>query len=237
MNLHRRGFNIDDLKYFSESSLIILNKAAKEICYLLSNGYKIEGVINFVGNHYQLSTRQRLALRRCCCSILEKESRLQKLINPLECPISEINIDGFNTIITLEVALSKGSLFYARDSSLKDLAGLRGSYKIIEETKKAIELIALTLKYFNIYDINFYLDEPISNSINLKLLIEDIFAKKDLTAKVHVVKNPDTILRSLAFVVTSDSIILDQCKSWINLNSLILEKNNLNNSIIKFEFE
>ena len=35
----------------------------------------------------------------------------------------------------------------------------------------------------------------------------------------------DTTLEKLENVITGDAIILDKCKSWINLNSKIIEEN------------
>ena len=41
-----------------------------------------------------------------------------------------VHIDGFNTIITLEVALSGSHVFCCRDDVLRDLAGLRGTHAL-----------------------------------------------------------------------------------------------------------
>ncbi len=224
----RRGFNIEDLISFSDSSIITLNKASEEICIMLDRGYSIKPLTTFVGNHYQLTTRQRLALQRSCCSSIDAKNRTDKLaLNNLSTNNylwKTVHIDGFNTIITLEVALSRGTLFKCRDNSIRDLAGLRGNYRLIDKTTIAIELIASALKDMNLPGAEFYLDEPVSNSINLKLAIVDIFNKVNIPIKVHIVPNPDTLLKTMDCVVTSDSIILDNCKSWINLSDLIITK-------------
>lgn len=52
-----------------------------------------------------------------------------------------INIDGFNTVITLEVALSASLLLKCMDGTIRDLAGLRGTYCLIDKTDTAILLI------------------------------------------------------------------------------------------------
>lgn len=52
-----------------------------------------------------------------------------------------VHIDGFNSVITLEVALSGSPVFVCRDGTIRDLAGLRGTYRIIDKTEDAIELI------------------------------------------------------------------------------------------------
>jgi len=50
-------------------------------------------------------------------------------------------IDGFNTIITLEVMLCGGILFECMDGTIRDLAALRGTYRIIPQTEDAIRMM------------------------------------------------------------------------------------------------
>ncbi len=224
----RRGFAIEDLTSFSQSGIEILNKASEEVCFMLDRNYDVKPLTTFIGNHYQLTARQRLALQRSCCSTIDAKIRTSKLIDSKFLYFNEsdriIHIDGFNTIITLEVALSNGTLLKCRDTSIRDLAGLRGTYRLIDKTSETIQLIALALKDLNFIGAEFYLDEPVSNSINLKLAIIDVFNKANLPVNVHVVPNPDNILKSMDYVATSDSVILDNCKSWINLTSYIIYK-------------
>ena len=60
----KRGYIPSDAKEFGESSLPVLRRAAEEVYYLINRGYPITNVTRFVGNHYLLSERQRLALAR-----------------------------------------------------------------------------------------------------------------------------------------------------------------------------
>ena len=46
-------------------------------------------------------------------------------------------VDGFNLIITIEVALSGGLVLDCADGTVRDLAGLRGSYHPVDETDGA----------------------------------------------------------------------------------------------------
>ena len=57
----------------------------------------------------------------------------------------EVWIDGFNIIITLEVLLSGSFLFVGMDGAIRDLAALRGTYRIIPETAEAVRIL------FNIF--------------------------------------------------------------------------------------
>lgn len=229
-----RGFNSEDIKSFSKRSLDILNKSAIEICYLLDRGYDIKSATTFVGNHYQLTTRQRTALQRSCCSTLHENSRLKNMINDITNKV--VYIDGFNIIITLEVALSKGTLFKCRDNCIRDLAGLRGTYRLIDKTSVAIELLALTLKELKISEAIFYLDEPVSNSINLKIAILEVFNKANIPASVYVVPNPDNLLKDKGYIITTDSVIIDSCKGWINICPIIINRYIPNANIINFMY-
>ncbi|WP_158220156.1 DUF434 domain-containing protein, partial [Tissierella sp. P1] len=60
----KRGFDPNDHKWFSEQSLIKLSIAQEEIEWLLDRNYKLSSILEFVGGHYQLSARQRIALKR-----------------------------------------------------------------------------------------------------------------------------------------------------------------------------
>ena len=43
--------------------------------------------------------------------------------------------------------------------------------------------------------------------------------------QVENINNVDSILETLDNVITSDAIILDKCKSWLNLNKKIIDNN------------
>lgn len=132
----RRGFVPEDMRQFTEEMLEKLKEAAQDTRYLLNRGYAVKDATTFVGNHFCLSERQRMALARSISSDADVENRRKK-----ECACREVHIDGFNTIITLEVALSHSPLLQCMDGTIRDLAGLRGTYRIIDETRTAIHLI------------------------------------------------------------------------------------------------
>lgn len=219
----KRGYFPSDEKEFSGKSLEKLYKAGEDLYYLLNQGYNIKGASVFVGNHYLLSERQRLALTRAISSEKNIKIRKEKEIKGNLENIT-VNIDGFNTIITLEVALSMSLLIKSMDGTIRDLAGLRGTYRIIDKTEVSIIKIGETLEKYKVKKANFYLDAPVSNSGNLKKKIEELL--KDFTFEVEVlnINNVDATLEKLDNVISSDAIILDKFKSWINLNKEIIEK-------------
>ena len=132
----------------------------------------------------------------------------------------DVWIDGFNQIITLEVLLNHSPLFLGMDGVVRDLASLRGNYRIIPQTKQAVALLLEWVYAYHPGTIHILLDAPVSNSGRLKTKIYDV----DPMVDVQIVQHVDLILYEKANVITSDSIILDSCISWFNLMVLCLKK-------------
>lgn len=222
MKVKKRGFDSLDRKWFMGEDLKTLKKSADEIQFLLDRDYKMNSAVEFVGNHYLLSKRQRNALKRSLASNAQYKDRRSKVLPCSRIKDNYIYVDGFNLIITLEVALSNSLLILGRDGAIRDLAGLRGTYKIIDKTYIALEILGDFFKKEGIGNIQFYLDAPVSNSGNLKLLMLKILGNKDLNVEVELVKNPDKILMDKDRIVSSDALILDNCKSWFNISKEII---------------
>jgi len=212
----KRGYIPTDAKEFSDENLELLKRAQSDIFMLIERGYPIKSVSTFVGNHYLLSERQRLAIVRSTSSSVYIEKRNSKLIKS-DFEGKKIHIDGLNLIITLEVALSNSTVLKCMDGTIRDLAGLRGTYKLIDKTDIAIHLIGERLEKMKIGEVNFYLDSPVSNTGKLKARILELLDKYSYDVKVELVNNADVILETKSCVITSDAIILNKCKSWINL--------------------
>lgn len=224
--MSRRGYIPEDDKQFKGQQLEFLRKAADEVQFLLDHGYDVKPTTTFVGNHYMFSERQRLALARSVSSkewICRRNAKelLQK--GQQDFP-SMVHIDGFNTIITLEVMLSGSPIFYCRDGVLRDLAGLRGTYRIIDKTQTAIELILGRLESLNISKACFYLDAPVSNSGRLSSLIRQCAQNYHLSVEVQIIPDVDRVLEKLPGVISGDAIILNRCISWLNIMPKILEE-------------
>lgn len=219
----RRGFVPTDEKEFNKENLNLLHKAQKDIFYLLERGYPIKNASTFVGNHYMLSERQRLAVVRATAESSLIQLRRGKQLSAKSIG-KQVAIDGLNIIITLEVALSQGILIRCMDGTIRDLAGLRGTYRLIEQTDIAIQLIGEQLLKLQAEEVIFYLDAPVSNTGRLKQRIYELFEDYPFLVRVKLVNNADVILERLENVVTSDAIILNKCKSWYNLTSEIVSE-------------
>lgn len=227
-----RGSESGDIDFFSQNEVGRLRYAQEELNFLLDRNYPMAPIIKLVGDRYQLSSRQRLALQRSTCKTRSYELRKAKELPIERFKEGTVYIDGFNLIITLEVALSGGIILLGQDGAMRDLAGLRGNYKIIDKTDKALKLLGKVFEELEAREIWFYLDAPISNSGRLKQKILEYGANWPLQVKADVISSPDVVLRTLDRVVTTDAVILDACRGYFNLAAYCIQKYILDANII-----
>ena len=221
METVKRGYVPKDTIEFSPKATVKLNAAAQELVFLIDRGYDTKSASTFVGNHHLLSERQRLALARITSPRAALEERERKRLR--EAP-QVLVLDGFNTVITLEVALSGSLLLEGMDSTIRDLAGLRGSYRIVDKTVRAVELLLGRMEALGVANALFYLDQQVSNSGRLRALLLDKAEERSIQVQVELHPSVDGVLSRLENVVTTDAIILDKCGSWYNLNRELIEE-------------
>lgn len=220
-----RGPHPDDLRLFGADALPALQTAAAELAWLLTRGYPHESSLKLVGDRHALESRQRLAVSRSTCSDADVARRQQRKILPPSLAGCRIELDGYNVLTTIEAALSGGVLLLARDGVLRDMASMHGSYRKVDETRPALELIGQTLAGFAVSEALWLLDRPVSNSGRLKKIIEDLADEKGWAWRVELVHDPDAELtQSDAIIATADSGILDLCGTWCNLARETVER-------------
>ncbi len=219
----RRGFMPTDKRDFAEKALPVLRKAAQEIYFLINRGYPVTSTTRFVGDRYQLSERQRLALARTVSpqsSILSRKSRQVQSISG-----ETVFIDGFNVLIGLEIAFSDSMLFKCMDSTVRDLGGLHGTYRLIPQTDLAIKALLRSLNELGPSKAVIYLDKPVSNSGRLRQRILDLSQEKGISFELEVCMHEqvDSILKTKPLIASADAIILDECGGWFNLAKYIVQ--------------
>ncbi len=225
----KRGFVPTDAKEFGTSeNLEKLCKSAEEVYFLVNRGYAMKNAITFVGNHHLISERQRTAVARSVSPAESIKIRKSKELSDSDVAGKTLYIDGFNAVITLEIAYSDSMLFKCMDGTIRDIAGLRGTYRLIDKTDMAVNAIAETLTSLGIGKAIFYLDAPVSNSGRLKQKIFEIMKDRPFETEVYTENAVDSILESKSCVVTADAVILDRCESWYNLTDTVI-KNHIGN--------
>jgi hypothetical protein len=201
-----------------------LNAAVADFSWLLSKGFAEPSALKLVGDRYQLTARQRQAVRRAACSDAARACRQACRVALPDLRNRSLWIDGFNVLTTIEAALGGGVIFAARDGSFRDLASVHGTYRKVEETRPAIDLIGQTLAEHEIGPCQWLLDSPVSNSGRLKALILEAAQESGWPWTVELVFNPDPLLcETPEAVATADSAILDRCKAWVALSREIVE--------------
>ncbi len=213
----KRGYVPKDDRHFSEEARQTMRVASEHIGYLINHGYGLKQATTFVGDHFQLSDRQRAAIMRSIDTEERLAGRRAKEI-PIEClRDQDVWIDGFNAIITIEVMLSDSTLLSCMDGAVRDLASLRGTYRILPVTSDAIRLLFDVLRDAEVRTVNVLLDEPVSNSGRLKSLLADVGETYPFALDIRVVGGVDRLLYGKKNVISSDSVVLDYCESWVNL--------------------
>jgi hypothetical protein len=128
-----------------------------------------------------------------------------------------LDIDGFNLLITLEVALGGGALFLGPDGALRDLAGLRGSYRVVPETAASLDACGAVLRASGVAYCRWFLDAPVSNAGALAATIRAWHATATIAGEVTLVPDADRALAGRREVVSSDARVIDEAVSWVAL--------------------
>jgi len=221
-----RGRHPDDTRLFATEKHPTLRTAVAEYSWLLSRGYAEVSALKLVGDHHRLTARQRTAIMRSACSDQAWRHRRKTMTTLTDGDRRPLGIDGYNLLITVESALSDGLILIGRDDCYRDLASVHGTYRKVEETIPAVKLIVGYLAFWNIARIDWYLDQPVSNSGRLKVLMAELLEADAVQAgwNIELVPNPDRVLADYAGVVaTTDSVILDRCSAWVNLAAEIIK--------------
>ncbi len=217
-----RGTDPGDGRWFSGTALPTLRAAHAELRWLLDRGYPLDPALAFVGGHHQLAARQREALRRATASTAQAAARAASRL-----PLSAVRegpllLDGLNLIITLETASDGGLLVRGDDGVVRDLAGLRGSYRPIPATDAALAALGDALQELRAPAVGILLDAPVSNSGELRKRILARSAEWRIPIDVRLVPDADPVLASGARIVTADSVVLDRAAGWFDLGSWIV---------------
>lgn len=219
-----RGAHPADAALFGADQLTALRTATAELSWLLTRDYQTASGLKLVGDRHGLTARQRLAISRAACSDQSRERRSRHSISMGDVAERSLIIDGFNLLITVEAALSGGVLIVCRDNCIRDLSGVHGSYRSVQETEPAIRLIGVTLEKARPARVQWLFDRPISNSGRLARKVIGLAEQYHWPWSAKVVFNPDReILSSGATAITSDSAILDRTESWVGVGAYLVQ--------------
>jgi hypothetical protein len=219
-----RGADPHDPSDFSPEALPRLRAGVADFSWLLQRLYAEPSALKVVGDRYSLTARQRVAVRRSACADDALERRRAHQVGLGELKGLPVWLDGFNVLMTLEAALGGAVVLAGRDGCFRDLMGVHGTYRRVEETLPALDHLAGHLAAAGVGPCTWYLDRPVSNSGRLRDLILRAATERRLEWQVEVVSDPDPILAGApAAVATADAVILDRCQRWVNLARAVVE--------------
>jgi hypothetical protein len=214
-----RGPHPDDARLFAADALPHLRNAVADLAWLLGRGYAEPSALKIVGDRYNLTLRQRTAVMRCTCTddAAARRSASRALAESLRG--ETMLLDGYNVLTTVEAALAGGVVLRGRDGALRDAASMHGTWRKVEETRRAIELIGeVASDDLRLTRLHWFLDSPVSNSGRLKALLQAVASQRGWDWDVQLAPDPDPVLAGAeGIVATADSGILDRCRTWYPL--------------------
>lgn len=235
MNNRNRGKNTgDDTLFGSEKQIDKLKLAVQDMNYLLSRDYAEKASSELIGNHYRLKTRQIQALRGASASENQIQIRRLRQLEISDLKDKTIYLDGFNVLILLESLLSEAYIFRGLDGCYRDLSGVHGTYKRVNQTQRSIELVSVFFQKTGLQKLIWIFDKPVSNSGRIKQIILEFAQENNLNWEVNLQFNPDKFLaENVEIIASSDAWILDHCKKWFNLIDFLIHEEKLSVNLVK----
>lgn len=215
-----RGLAPEDKVFFDSNRLERLKTAVCDLSWLLKRGYRAGPSVTLVGNRFQLSARERLAIVHAASdgTLRHPPETFSSLEGKKVC------VDGFNVLITLETALGGGIVLRGMDGCYRDIADIQGSYSLRFETVQAVELAVTALKKANVKEALWLFDRPVSNSGRLAGLVRETAQSIGIPVEAKTADQVDGKIKQCdGIAVTADSDILAQAPAWFDLAGWIIE--------------
>lgn len=220
-----RGPHPEDPELFNAQTLPSLRAAVRDLSFLFEREYAVDSALKVVGDRYQLRARQRAAVLRSACAPQLAAARAARQLAPEALRGQTLCLDGFNVLTSLEVALSGGVLLIGQDGVMRDIAGVHGSYRQVQETSPALELIRELTVAWGVAHCQWYFDQPVSNSGRACARVRALAEQAGLPWSAEVVMDPDRVLiESVQVVASADAQVLDGAARWFNLARSVVER-------------
>jgi len=215
-----RGPAPEDARFFDAERVAILRTAVTDLSWLLTRRYSPKAAVELVGNRYQLTDRERLAVVHAAGDGTPRRAPV---------PFEELKgrtlcIDGFNLLITLETALGGGVILIGTDGCYRDIANIHGSYALRAETANAIALVGEAVRQSGVEKARWLFDRPVSNSGRVAALVNETARRLPAAMEAKTAEEVDAKIKACGGVaVTADSEILSSGVAWFDLAGRIIQ--------------
>lgn len=201
-----------------------LEKAVRDLRYLLNEGYPRESAVNFVSNHYRLQLNERHLLARCVFSKKEVDAHRRKAVRIEAVKSKRLGIDGYNVLITIESILMGKQVVLCDDGYIRDLRAIFGKYRAGPSTSRAISAIIQATAKAKPKEAVVFFDKQISHSGELAAKIRIELKRAGLSGDSLAVGGVDMKLRDFDVVVSSDRAVIERSKAVWNLPAELLRR-------------
>ena len=124
------------------------------------------------------------------------------------------------------MALARGVLLIGKDGCLRDMASFHGSYRLVLETDRAVDIMLEAVDAMKPSAACVYIDRPVSNSGRLAEVVRRAAISRGSIVDAETADDVDGLLaRSDGVAATADSAILDACGPWLSLARIAVERN------------
>ncbi|MGD0951078.1 MAG: DUF434 domain-containing protein [Methanotrichaceae archaeon] len=194
----------------------------------MDRGYPKESAIRFVSDHHRLPEEERFVLTRVVVPSDTAKARKDK-IQPLEALHGiDLFIDGYNVLISVESLLEGKTVYLCDDGFLRDVQGIFRSYRPSDLTAPALDAIFDLLASACPAVIEVLLDQQISMSGRLAVLMRRVMAEHDVLGMVGTARDVDRQLKEMKGVIaTGDGTIIDAVVRVVDIPGAIARMNEI----------
>jgi hypothetical protein len=204
--------------------LSVRREAVDDLRYLLSRGYGRISAVKFVGDKYVLDKPQRLLLYRGIYPPEGASAHQKKMVGSADISQSELSIDGFNVLWTVDGALKGRPLYLCDDGFVRDISAIHGSV-MGEDVSRPLGLIIIVLKDLNPKNVHFVFDRLISRSGEISREVRRLLSSVSLKGDASTAASADfEVLRKGEIVATSDSVMIEKASRVFDLAGYIITK-------------
>ncbi len=200
-------------------------QAIADYRYLRERGYAPHAALKLVGDHHELSARERNLIFRGVLPRALAWARTARLVTPADAAGRCLGVDWYNVLITVESYLKGIVVFLADDGVVRDAAAVHGSYRSGPVTDRAVGTVIDAMRKLAPARVDLLVDAPVAFSGRMAAGLRDRLSGLPFAARVEVVESPDYALKDYCGVVaSSDSAIIDRAARVLDLARFALQE-------------